>query len=328
MIKLDKKDYKILYELDLNCRQTINEIARKTQLSRDVTRYRIKRLEDKGIIQDYTTLIDFTKLDYQIFRLYLKLQNITKDIKKEIINHAKKQKEVIILFETTGEYDLAMGILSENIIDYQRVYKKIISQFKQFVSEKRFSTFEDYVNYPRNYLVSKENRKENTISTMSFNKYHYDEQDLILLKEISHNSKASLLELSKKCSMSVQGVKNKLKRLEKEKVIVGYKVLLNFDLLGYNYYKIDLELEDLNLIPKLKEFITKHPNIIYRNITIGGSDFEFDCEVKNEQEFLQIIGEIRELCDGKLRKYFYYKSLKIHKYTFFPGQLEKEKINH
>ena len=47
-VKLDVKDKKILAKLDMNARQPIAHIARKVRLSKEVTHYRIKRLEEKG----------------------------------------------------------------------------------------------------------------------------------------------------------------------------------------------------------------------------------------------------------------------------------------
>ena len=46
MTKLDLKDRKILYELDLNCRQSNSQIGKKVGLKRDVVAYRIKKLQD------------------------------------------------------------------------------------------------------------------------------------------------------------------------------------------------------------------------------------------------------------------------------------------
>ena len=48
--KLDLKDRKILYQLELNCRQSNTQIGKKVGLSKDVITYRIKRMEEKGII--------------------------------------------------------------------------------------------------------------------------------------------------------------------------------------------------------------------------------------------------------------------------------------
>ena len=42
MEKLDLKDKKILYELDIDCRQSFRSIGRKVGLSKDVVATRVK----------------------------------------------------------------------------------------------------------------------------------------------------------------------------------------------------------------------------------------------------------------------------------------------
>ena len=121
--------------------------------------------------------------------------------------------------------------------------------------------------------------------------------------------------------MTATGVKYKLKMLEKQKVIVAYKLLLDTSKLGYRYFKVDLELEDINIIPSLNQFSIHHPNIIYRDIAVGGSDFEFDCELRNQGELYALIDEIKALFPGKIRNYHYYTALKIYKYSYFPESL-------
>ena len=63
MKKIDLKDRKILYELDLNCRQSNAQIGKKVGLSRKVVEYRIKRMEEEGIItkhqKNYQQLASF-----------------------------------------------------------------------------------------------------------------------------------------------------------------------------------------------------------------------------------------------------------------------------
>ena len=58
MVKIDLKDRKILYELDLNSRQSLTAIGKKVGLKKDVVSYRIKKLEDEGIIKNYYAFID------------------------------------------------------------------------------------------------------------------------------------------------------------------------------------------------------------------------------------------------------------------------------
>ena len=52
---LDLKDKKILVELELNSRRSNNQIAKKVNLSKEVVKYRIDRLLEKGVILRFKT---------------------------------------------------------------------------------------------------------------------------------------------------------------------------------------------------------------------------------------------------------------------------------
>ena len=93
------KDRKILYELDLNCRQSNTQIGKKVGLKKDVVSYRIKRMQDEGIIKNFWTLIDAYKLGYIIFRFYLVFQYVNRDIKKKIIEYLIKNKRICVINE-------------------------------------------------------------------------------------------------------------------------------------------------------------------------------------------------------------------------------------
>ena len=53
MVNLDKKDRKLVYELDCNSRQTIQQLANKVGLSKDAVKYRINRLLQNQIIKSF-----------------------------------------------------------------------------------------------------------------------------------------------------------------------------------------------------------------------------------------------------------------------------------
>ncbi len=321
MLKLDKKDCHLLFELDCNSRQSINELAKKTKLSRDVVAYRMKQLEHRNIIQKYITIIDFSKFLHYIIRLYLKLQNTTAEIEEEMAQFFVKQNNTLTIYKTDGQYQLAIGFLVKDLHSYQKTYEEFLKKYRHFITEKNVSTFLDYVHYHRNYLVEKKLHDYAALSTGSFSHFNYDQKDIQLLNAIKENARITLLELAQKLKMTPAGVKYKLRNLEKNKVIVAYKLLIDSNKLGYEYYKVDLELDDITIIPALQEYSTKHPYITYRNITVGGSDFEFDCELPSQHDFYLMMEEIKSLFPQKIRRYFYYKALKIYKYSYFPEKL-------
>ena len=70
MEKLDLKDRKILYHLDFNSRQSFSKLGRKVGLHKDVIGYRLKRLQEKGIIKGFFTVINYPKIGFNYYRFY------------------------------------------------------------------------------------------------------------------------------------------------------------------------------------------------------------------------------------------------------------------
>ncbi len=329
MPSLDKRDYQILFELDSHARQSISDIARKTRLSRDVINYRITRLEEMGIIKGYFTVINFGVLVSHIVRLYVRLQNTTPEIEEKMTSFLLKNKNILTVYSVDGFYHMAVGFLVNELADYKAFYNEFLKHFRRYVVGDNVSFFVEYVHYPRNYLVESKMRRFTSLSVSGSKLFpsgikDLDAKDLELLSLIKEDARITLLELAAKLEMTATGAKYKLRRLEKNKVIVGYKVLLDIGKLGYDYYKVDLMLEDLSILLSLQEFILRHPNIIYQDITVGGSDFEFDGEFKSQEDFYSFMDELRSLFPGKIRSYHYYKARKIYKYSYFPESLVKK----
>ena len=61
-ITLDSKDLAILNLLQQNARATVKEIAEQVHLSTTPVHERIKRMEANGVIKQYATLVDHTKV--------------------------------------------------------------------------------------------------------------------------------------------------------------------------------------------------------------------------------------------------------------------------
>ena len=61
-LSLDTKDIAILKLLQQNARATVKEIADQVHLSTTPVHERIKRMEESGVIKQYATLVDHTKV--------------------------------------------------------------------------------------------------------------------------------------------------------------------------------------------------------------------------------------------------------------------------
>ena len=74
MEKIDAKDRKILYQLDINSRRSFSQIGKKVGLHKDVVAYRVNKLQEKGIIKGFYTETDDYKLGYIRYRFYFTYQ--------------------------------------------------------------------------------------------------------------------------------------------------------------------------------------------------------------------------------------------------------------
>src|SRR3989338_168581 len=102
MYKLDLKNRKLLYELDCNSRQTVQQLAKKIGLSKDAIKYRINKLTEEGIIKSFNAVIDTGKLGFLSFRLLLKFYNLSPAKEKEIVDYLLNNKNLIWLVQAEG----------------------------------------------------------------------------------------------------------------------------------------------------------------------------------------------------------------------------------
>ena len=81
---LDTKDKKIIEVIDYNSKMPLNEISKKTNLKKDTINFRIKKLEKDKIITLYYCVIDYYKLGFSSYKIYLKVKSSSK---QKIINY-------------------------------------------------------------------------------------------------------------------------------------------------------------------------------------------------------------------------------------------------
>ena len=315
--KLDKKDRKILYQLDTNARQPNSAIAKKVGLSKDVVNYRIKQLEKEGFIRGYYTIIDFSKLSYFSFRVYLKLFDTTPEIDEEIIDFLIRHPKVFYVAETEGLMDIDFGAWVKSIYEFGDFYSEFKQRFNQYVLNQQISVFTGVHHFHRAYIL---NRKFDDNRPKYFGGSEvvkHDKTDIGILRLLAQNSRIPVVEISRKLKIPAKTAAFRIKQLEKKGIIQDYRFIFDFRLYGYEYYKVDLTLKDISRIKELTRFAQAHPNILYVDETIAGSDFEFDAEVANKAAFLELIAAIRKRFP-EIRSYTFFTLRKFDKLLYFP----------
>ncbi len=137
MIKLTLRERQVLAELIKNCKISDQEIARKLKTSRPTILKIRKRLEKKGIIKGYTSLIDFEKigLNLQAVILYRWKDYSKSEELESIIKFIRNLPEVILFVKGEGVGSKTDLIISahEDLKDYEKFIRKLKYQLKDNV---------------------------------------------------------------------------------------------------------------------------------------------------------------------------------------------------
>ncbi|RLE39009.1 hypothetical protein DRJ17_02340 [Candidatus Woesearchaeota archaeon] len=317
-LKLDKKDRMLLALLDENSRYSNTQIAKKIKLSKPAVEYRIKRLEKNGVIFEYYTVIDFTKFGYQQYKIYLKLQDVTLEDEKEIIDFWKRSKNCVWVAEVRSKWDLAVSIIAKSNYEFGRILNEFMNKNSGFILEKDVLLLEYSPLYAREYLMDTE--QQEFIYGEMVEKRQIDSVDKKILKELSVNARISIVNLVKKTGLTRDVINYRLKKLKKEGIIVQFRCYPEFNKIGINLYKLILRTKNFNedAEMKLKQYIRQHKKATQLLKLIGSWDVEIEFETENEDELYDILLNIRKEFSYIIRDYDILRVTKNYKLNFYP----------
>ena len=316
---LDVKDRKILLALDMDARKPDSAIAKIVGLSKQLTNYRIKRLEKQGVIQSYYPVIDHTKLGLQLYRIALKLENATKEKEHEILNYLKNHASWIV--SVLGPWDIWMATYAKDEYQFMNFWGQFYEKYGYYIEDRWISLMTEFLNFERSFIYPKnKNRTKKYILGEKPSKIILDKIDTKILGELTINARQTSLELSKKINQTERIIRYRIKKLETENIILGYRPFINTTLLGLKYYKLFIQLKDTKSqdIKKIRFYMTMNPNVAYTTIALGGFDLEIEVHFYNSGELMEFITNVKETFPTNIRNITHMEYIKEYKVTYFP----------
>lgn len=291
--KLDLKDRKILFELEQDSRQSLNEIAKKVRLKKETIFHRIKNLEKQGIIKKYIIEVDTYKIGYQFYPILLRYKDTTPDIEERIYSFLKNNKYIAWLTKCEGAWDINLTVAIRGNVEFKEFLNNFLSKFGDYIAEKQiFITTEVYY-FKRGFWLNKPSTKRVTTGTTETIKL--EEDDLKLIKILSNEARKPLVEIGDILKTDPKNIAYKIKKLEKQGIIQGSRILVDFSKMGYKFYKTFFSLKKTSpeKLKKIIEYLQESRSIIWVTKLIGYYDLSIEMEVKDNEEFRKILGGIK-----------------------------------
>jgi Lrp/AsnC family transcriptional regulator, leucine-responsive regulatory protein len=129
--KLDQKDLAILRMLQQNARITVKEISDKVHLSTTPVYERIKWMEESGVIKQYATIVDNTKVGKSLMVIcYVSLKQHNKTAGAKFIKAINEMNEVIECYNISGEFDFILKVVAEDMNAYYDFHVNRLSEIE------------------------------------------------------------------------------------------------------------------------------------------------------------------------------------------------------
>jgi|SRR3989344_1342922 len=295
MAELDKKDRKLLYELDLDARLSIRQLARRIGLSQEATRYRINRLVEKKVITGFITYLNFRKLGYFGYCVYCRYSNMTEEKKKEIKHYLKQHENIYWVAEYGGKFDLSFSIFARNPLEFDDILNSILNKYSNFLIDITLITKLDPHKYSRDYLVEK--KKIQKREKIEEKQYKLNEIEKQVLKHITINARVSSADISRKINRPLSTVIYTIKKLEKNNIIGGYTALIDPTSFDYQAFQLNIITQNISedKLKKLFTYCSDHPNIVLAIKVLGDWNVELIYEVENAKKMQEHIIELRNI---------------------------------
>jgi Lrp/AsnC family transcriptional regulator, leucine-responsive regulatory protein len=322
-VVIDLKDRKILYQLDMDSRQSLTQIGKCVGLKKDVVSYRIQKMQEEGIIKNFWTEINTFKLGYNVYRIYIDFQDINLDTKNEMIKYLSNYKNAWAVMSIKGPIDLDLMLWVKDSLEFHHFWNDALDKYGKYFSSHTVSILTGGIAYKKSYLLFEANNKfdanrELFILRSGGKTIDIDEIDYKILDEIALNARIPIIDLADKLKCSSQTIANRINNLINNEVILAFRVGIDSGKLGLQNSVIDIYLKDHSKKKQIIAFMKENPYVEYLVESVGWCDMQFEIMVKSMQHLDQILEEIDSKFPGVIRKHDFWMSKIYHRLRSLP----------
>jgi len=300
--KIDLIDKKILYELEKNARIPETKLAKLVNRSKESVRYRIKKLQEEKILLGFRTWFDPSKLGFTSAKIYLNLANNPERVEafKEYI---KKEKRLFWFGMAQGAWNVGLTFYVNNSREFFDLKNKIYTEFKDIILDNR-TGFLTSVHVGNLSFLTNEESEWMTFFDSTTKKIDIDNLDKEILKILYNNARENIVSIARKVNSSTDTVRERIKKLNKNKIISRYKIAIDYNKLGFEFFKTFLYFTNLTKEDeaRLMEYARKDPSILHLIKQISAWDVELEIMAENYLHYNKILDNLTREFSGIITK--------------------------
>ncbi len=329
---IDLKDKKILQALTVNCRIPVSIIAKTIGLRPESVNERIRKLEEKGIIDNHHITVYGSAVGLiRYTNLFFKTKA---GISKEILEQIKDIPEVVHLVRFEGAYNLGTVLMctkAEHVKEVIARIENLLSDSLEFYAMALINrgsylrrlyfidrNDEEDFKHAKGVLFQKEllNIKRQPGGILALNN-----AELKILEILRHNAKISMRKISSLLRIHPDTVKSTIENLINRGIIWRFTIHINAEKLGFAKYELLINFKGEQ--NDAKNFLINHEKAVsfceYSNLWSVKIVFV----VKDNHEMKQILSQLNENFRENIKDYLLLEVAEQIKHSSFPENLSE-----
>lgn len=238
-----------------------------------------------------------------------------KYISKKQVKPLLKNPHISGLTWLMGEFDLELQILATNRKKMKKILQKTdfwknIQDYKIVIADEPiiYSTSPSSSN-----LLNKPKNMNNELSRL-------DKKDIKLIDLLSINSRAKIIDLAEKLSLSVDEVRYRIKKMINQEIIQGFYVRTARSTLGKSRYLILLNIKN-SITQKEIDYLKNTKNIYYLKKCHGACNYLLRFYTNSNEELINTINNIKDALSENLQEIRIHTIIDIMKFNPSPKLL-------
>lgn len=307
-MKLDRTNLKILEILAQNCRVTDATLSRALSVSKDTTAYRIRQLQDSGVIKQYVLFVDARKLGFTRYHILLQFE-AGKLPGPDILKRLSAHPFVMWINTFVGRFDLQIIMDAKDGFHLNSIREELFSICQQKIKhysvmthlfDLEFTQLNPVLNFGTSFDKSDpqtfgpEITRRNFPVSSSFKRVSIDRSENEILRYLADDPTVSISELAEKIGLERVTVRKKIERLVNEKVILNFGAIPDLTSLGFITYYLLIRLSQGIPEKTLKKPFESLRNIFYSGFMLGDYDMIAYLNARNPSELHESIGKFRQ----------------------------------
>jgi len=329
-LKIDKLHLQLLEILAQNCRISHTSLGKALRISRDTVTYRIKQLEESGVLSSYVLFIDARRLGFTRYHILIRLQQsaVPEKLYADLAGH----EFVMWINSFVGCYDLQVIVDATDGFHLNQIREEIFAICKHEIrdyiilthlADLEFTQLNPILDFGTSfeqnsdYSFGAELTTRNFPVQPQFKKVRVSRLDLEILQSLAKDPRKSLVEIADDAKCERQTAKRRIDRLIEKKVILSFGAVSNLLELGFVSYYLLVRLVQDTSYTEMREPFLELNNIFYAGQMIGDYDMILYLNARNPKELESSIRLLRNRLQDRIINYDLLIQDRVHHWKQF-----------